>query len=422
MRGRQPTLCIDFGTSNSLVGAVVEGEKIFDIPLDPSAEDPTLFRTLIYFPNGNEAHYGSEAKSQYLIQQMSGRLFRSFKSHLPNPNYLGTFVDDRVLRIEDLVGLFLLEIKRRAEKHLNVKFDSVILGRPARYSLDPVRDKLALHRMEKAAEFARFTKVEFVPEPLAAAFDYAQTLTDKKTVLVGDFGGGTSDFTVIRIGAGQYSQDDVLAVEGCPLAGDALDSLFMKEKLNVHFGAKVQYRMPMSKNVLSMPPAILERLNLPAHIVHLSEKSTYEFIKEIQKCALNEESKAAIHKLFVLIEDQLIFDFFETIEKTKRALSRAPADEFLFSYPELVVKETFLRTDFEMWAHSILRSLTETLERSMSVSQCESEDIDWVYLTGGSALVPCIRDLFQRKFGEAKIATGSQFHSIVRGLVEWGIH
>ena len=154
---------------------------------------------------------------------MDGRLFRSFKSHLANRSYLGTFVNERPLPLEDMIGVFLLEMKRRCEALLKTDVEYVVLGRPARYSMSVEADSFALHRMTKAAEFAGFKHIEFVPEPLAAALDFRRGLKDEKIALIGDFGGGTSDFTLIRLGPFAYKKEHVLGLDGCPLAGDALD-------------------------------------------------------------------------------------------------------------------------------------------------------------------------------------------------------
>ncbi len=123
-------LAIDFGTSNSLLGAWRNGQRIEALALDPSAKDPTLMRTLLYFANADECFYGSRAIDEYLTRDMEGRLFRSFKSHLPNRNYLGTFIDDRLMTLEIMVGTFLLEMRKRAEKILGEELDSAVIGRP----------------------------------------------------------------------------------------------------------------------------------------------------------------------------------------------------------------------------------------------------------------------------------------------------
>lgn len=411
-------LSIDFGTSNSLVGALHNGERIEALPIDPTAADPSIMRTLLFFPHADVCFYGSEAIKEYINQDMEGRLFRSFKSHLPNKNYLGTVLDNRILTLESLVGIFLLELKKRSEKILDTKVTKAVIGRPARYSMDSVADGFALHRMEKAAKFAGFEDVQFVPEPLAAAFDYRRSLSSEKIVLIGDFGGGTSDFTLIRLRPDDFNQEDVLSIDGCPLAGDALDSVFMSHRLSDYFGAKSRYRLPMGSNVLTMPLSVSQRLNHPAHIVHLKEKETYEFIREVKKCSLTKKDGDAVERLFLLMEDQQIFPFFETIEKTKRALSEAPETDFIFDYPGLEIQEHFTTDQFIQWAHDTREKIFSSLDECLKAAQLKSEQVDLVCLTGGTAKVPFIQKEFETRFGKAKLQTQSHFHSVLSGLTE----
>ncbi len=417
-KSQGPILAIDFGTSNSLVGACFNGQKVPAISIDPGAADPTMMRTLLYFPHQNLCYYGSEAIKQYLENELEGRLFRSFKSHLPTQSYLGTVVDNRMLPLETMVGTFLLELKKRAEKSIGATVKRAVIGRPARYSMDPVADEFALHRMKKAALFAGFQEVIFIPEPLAAAFDYRQNLTTEKMVLIGDFGGGTSDFTLIRLNPKEFKKEDVLSIEGAPLAGDSLDSLFMSHRLAKYFGANAQYRIPMGSNIMTMPPGIAMRLNQPAHIVHLKEKSTYEFIKEVGKCSLTATDKKAIERLFILIDDQQIFQLFEQIEKTKRELSAKDRSYLRFDYPDIELNEIFLMNEFEAWADETKKKIFLALDRCLLQGGLTPEQIDLVCLTGGTAQVPFIKKEFQNRFGDSKLQTQSQFHSVLSGLVE----
>lgn len=411
-------LAIDFGTSNSLVGAFHQGKRREALPLDPHAGDPTLMRTLLYFPHRDLCYYGSEAIEQYIENDNEGRLFRSFKSHLPNQSYLGTVLDNRILSLETLIGVFLLELKKRAEKILGEDIDKAVIGRPARYSMDAVSDGFALHRMQKAAELAGFREVLFVPEPLAAAFDYRRELTQEKIVLIGDFGGGTSDFTLIRLRPQGFERKDVLAIDGCPLAGDALDSVFMSQKLNEYFGARSRYRLPMGSNVMTMPPLVTQRLNHPAHIVHLKEKETYEFIREVKKCSLTARDREAVERLFILIEDQQIFPFFENIEKTKRALSAQNETHFEFDYPGLEIQETFSARQFQDGAVPTKEKIFEAMDRCLNQAGLRSEQVDLVCLTGGTAKVPFIQQELEMRFGADRLQTQSHFHSVLSGLIE----
>lgn len=412
------TLGIDFGTSNSLVGAWKNGRRIEALKIDPGADDPTLMRTLLHFPDADHCFYGSQAIQSYLDMEMEGRFFRSFKSHLPNKNYLGTILNNRVLTLESLVGIFLLELKKRAEAELREPVESAVIGRPARYSLDPVEDEFALFRMRKAVEFAGFKNYSFVPEPLAAAFDYRRQLTSTKTILIGDFGGGTSDFTLIRIGPFPFEKSHVLGMDGAAVAGDAFDSLFMSEKLNRLFGAQAQYKVSLGRNVMTMPPSVVTRLNQPAHIVHLMEKDTFDFIREVRKCALSPADKAAIDRLLILVEDQQIFPFFENIEKAKRDLSTMNETDFDFDYPGLETHTRFSRTLFETWGRPAFEKIFAALDRCLSQGQLTAQDVDLVCLTGGSAKVPLIRAEFEKRFGLEKLQTQAHFHSVLSGLIE----
>lgn len=411
-------LSIDFGTSNSLVGAYHQGKRYEALTLDKKANDPTMMRTLLYFPNADLCYYGSEAIEQYIEQDMEGRLFRSFKSHLPNQNYLGTVLDNRILTLESMIGTFLLELKKRAEQTLDTSVEKAVIGRPARYSMDSVADGFALHRMQKAAAFAGFKEVHFVPEPLAAAFDYRRELTSEKIVLIGDFGGGTSDFTLIKLRPSGFSKEDVLAIDGCPLAGDALDSVFMSHKLNEYFGAKSRYRLPMGSNVMTMPKGVTLRLNHPAHIVHLKEKDTYEFIREVKKCSLTAKDASAVERLFILIEDQQIFPFFENIEKTKRALSNSDETDFAFDYPGLEIQEHFTSKLFVEWAEDTRQNIFASLDQCLKDADVTADQVDLVCLTGGTAKVPFIQKEFERRFGTQRLQTQSHFHSVLSGLTE----
>ncbi len=415
---KETTLAIDFGTSNSLVGAIHHGERVESLPVDPLAPDPTLMRTLLYFPDGDTCYYGSDAIRQFVDNEMEGRLFRSFKAHLPNPNYLGSIVDKRVLSLETLIGIFLLELKKRSEKILGVGIHRAVIGRPARYSMDEAAEGFAIRRMQKAAEFAGFKQIVFVAEPLAAALEYRRHLKQEKNVLIGDFGGGTSDFTVMKMSEKPFQPEDVLGIDGSPLAGDALDSVFMSERLNRTFGAQAAYRLPMSSNVLTMPNSVMERLNKPAHIVHLKERETYNFIREVQKCTLKDQDKELLQRLFVLIEDQQIFPFFEEIEKTKRSLSLKATAPFQFDYPDLETDEVFSQKEFEVWAEKVRIPLFAALDRCLSQAQLKDLQIDLVFLTGGTAHVPFVRGIFEKRFGIEKIKRGDFFHSVLSGLIE----
>ncbi len=211
--------------------------------------------------------------------------------------------------------------------------------------------------------------------------DLRRTLQQEKLILVGDFGGGTSDFTLIRVGPYEFKREHVLGLDGCPKAGDALDSLFMSNRLNHHFGAQSEYKVLFGSNRLRMPQSIMERLNRPAHIVHLKEPATYDFIREVRKGALGAKDKEAIDRLFLLIEDQQIFPFFEQIECTKRDLSASAEASFVFEYPGLEIDAQFTRAEFEAWARPTHDEIFGAMDSCLKQAEVTADQIDLVCLT-----------------------------------------
>ncbi|HEY1079755.1 MAG TPA: Hsp70 family protein, partial [Bdellovibrio sp.] len=201
-------------------------------------------------------------------------------------------------------------------------------------------------------------------------------------------------------------------------AGDSLDSVFMASRLNEYFGAKSRYRLPMGSNVMTMPLLVSQRLNHPAHIVHLKEKDTYEFIREVRKCALSGKDKDGIDRLFTLIEDQQIFPFFEKIEGTKRTLSDQDQAMFNFDYPDLEITETFALSQFINWASSTKEKIFAALDECLNSAGLKPEQVDLVCLTGGTAKVPFIQEEFARRFGKERLQTQAHFHSVLSGLTE----
>ncbi|MEW6057723.1 MAG: Hsp70 family protein [Bdellovibrionota bacterium] len=407
---------IDFGTSNSLLAAATSAGQVAPIVLDDQADDPTILRSILYFPNMKECFYGKTAIDEFSRRDTTGRLVRSIKKYLPLRSFNGTYIGNRPLSLEDIIGAFLGEMRRRANRHFNADVDRVVLGRPARFAKEDADDSFAQCRLERAARAAGFNHIEFCPEPLAAAFDFRRQLTQAKTVLVADFGGGTSDFTVIRIRREGYDQSDVLSIGGVSIAGDALDGAVMRGSIARHFGSDVSYKVPFGSNVLKMPRDLIEKICSPADVSLLRESDTMEFLKNVKTWSLGSSDQKKMDRLFCLIEDQLGFQVFEEIERSKRRLSESEKTRFFFDYPGIEVEEQFTRRGFEALiaekTDEIVRALDETVKSSgLSYSQ-----IDLVCCTGGTAKIPVLRKALEARFGVEKLQQYDNFHSIVQGL------
>jgi hypothetical chaperone protein len=409
---------IDFGTTNSLLGAVIDGKEYAPIPLDPKGKDPTILRSVLFFPDRHNCFYGAEAVNEFVKHDMEGRFVRSIKKFLPVRSFASTMIGSRNVSLEEIIATFLGELRRRANAHFGKDVKAVMMGRPAKFAPDAADDQFAQDRLEAAARIAGFEKIKFCPEPVAAAFDFKKEITTSRLLLVADFGGGTSDFTVVRIGREEYQPRDVLAIGGVALAGDALDGAVMRRKISHHFGADVKYRAPFGENVLTMPRHLMEKICSAADISLLRQRDTMEFFRQVQGWSLGENDREHIDNLFHLITEQIGFELFEEIERVKRALSASSEELFDFKHSGIRVTEKITRQDFDSFIADPVERILKSLDQTLIDAGVTAADIDIVCATGGTARVPALRKGLETRFGQAKIQESNRFHSIVSGLIK----
>ncbi|MFI5307627.1 MAG: Hsp70 family protein [Polyangiales bacterium] len=409
---------IDFGTTNSLLAAASIDGVHAPIALDPLAKDPSILRSVLYFPDATHCHYGADALAQYVAHGMQGRLMRSVKKFLPSRSFVGTHVEERPMNLEDLIGALLGEMRARANRFFDADVTAVVLGRPARFSTDDGDDRYAEYRLERAARIAGFREVSFCAEPIAAARDFRNTLAEPRTVLVGDFGGGTSDFTVMRMRAGDYDPTDVLAIGGVSVAGDAFDAAIMRHHVARHFGSEVRYRVPMGHNVLTMPTSLSEKLCSPADASLLRSQDALSFLRNVRDWSLGEDDRRVMDQLFTFVEDRLGFAVFEAIESAKRTLSEANLACVQFSYPTIEVSEPIERVAFEQSSQSKTAAIVAELDATLARARLEPASIDIVCCTGGTARLPALSNALALRFGRKKLTEFRSFHSVIHGLAE----
>lgn len=420
MRPNRPSVyAIDFGTSNSLLAAA-DNQKIYKaIPLDFQSEDPSILRSVFLSPNKDQWFFGQEAIDVYTEQTGDVRLFRSIKKFLPDEGFAGTQIHGKFYSIIDLVSVFLKQMRERANAHFESDVESVVLGRPAAFSLDAEADRLAENRLASAARLAGFKHVEFCPEPIAAAYDYKNQLVKKSLVLIADFGGGTSDFSILEMGPETLVREHVLGLGGISLAGDAYDGSIMKNKITHHFGTAVRYKMPMGRNVMEFPNFLLSKLNSPADISFLIRKDTAALLKNMQSWALTLEDQRKLKQLMVLAEEGLGYAIYKQIEGSKKDLSSKEETMFHFHHlGGIEIDERILQEEFLEFSKSITSKIIASLESVMEQANVRPQDIELVCLTGGTAQMKSIRQAFERIFGDKKIQEFRFFHSIINGLAE----
>lgn len=413
---------IDFGTSNSLLSYVSKEGTITSVPLEKN--DGLILRSLLFTSEKNKWFFGEEAISQYIEQDGEGRFFRSLKKFLPEPSYGGTAVHNKTLNISELIATFLREMRNRANSFTGKNIEKVILGRPALYSLKPENDKIAEDRMKQACHLAGFKEVIFCPEPLAAGLDYDKSNSSEKIVLVADFGGGTSDFTLMKLHSGLYSQDDILGLSGIFKAGDALDGEMMLKFISKHFGSEFEYSLPFNNNVLRFPKGLLKNICSPAHITHLREKDTWSFLQDIKKCSIDKLSEIQMDNLFTLVECQLGFPIFDEIEKSKVNLSKGVLENHLFDfkYPGIRITESINRLEYEDKMQPVVDQIMESMFDVFKQANISPSEVDQICLTGGTAQFRLIKVALEETFGKDKLVEHNIFQSVVGGLAQYGVN
>lgn len=411
-------LAVDFGTSNSLAAAVGPEGVSRPLAIDPSAADPTILKSVIFSQKKGEWTTGVDAISLYYELGAEGRVFKSLKKFLPDPSFQGTQVHGAFFSLEDLLGRLLRTIRERAEKQLDRELAQVVLGHPALFAPQEDAHKKALARLEKAAQIAGFRHIEFCPEPVAAAYQFASTLSEPKTVLIADFGGGTSDFTVIRLRPEGFEAKDVLALGGLSVAGDAFDGCIMEHFVAPHFGSKVVFRMPYGTNTLSLPKALVRKMCSPADLLLLGRKEYLEFFRSLQQWAISESDSQAIARLEMLIEERQGYHLFQCIEEGKKALSDLEASSVDYDYPGLELSLPLSRKHFEEFSGRSVNAIAACLDQTVADSGLRYDDIDLVCCTGGTAKIPAIHAALAERLGTGKLKQHEAFHAVVKGLAE----
>jgi hypothetical chaperone protein len=408
---------IDFGTTNSVV-AVAHGDGSVRALAFPSAAGPTeTFRTALTFRLTGPVREqrilhraGPEALAWALDPQGDQRFIQSIKTHLASRLFKDTRLFGRRYTLPDLIGTFLTHLLE--EGALAGPLPAVVAGRPVVFAGENPDEALALQRLGEAYAQAGVAAPRFAYEPLGAAYWYAKDLTRPETVLVADFGGGTSDFSVMRFEPGpQGLGAESLAHDGVGVAGDTFDTRIIERVVAPRLGKDTLHRS-LGK-ALPVPQHFYASL---ARWHQLSWLKNARTLADLDDIANGADDPAAIQALKTLIEYDLGFELHHAVAGTKAALSGADEAMLSFRHSGITVEGTVRRADFERWISADLAGIEAAMDRALAAAGLPAGAIDAVFMTGGTSYVPAVRALFERRFARERIHFGNAFQSVAAGL------
>src|SRR5580704_1035073 len=416
---------IDFGTTNSSIARSIHHSSSVEVVQFPFLGGTTeSYRSLLYLEQVRQqgknrlvSWTGPAGIEHYLSRESPGRLIQSLKSFLTSRTLQTTEVFGRRVSIEDLIARILRDLREKAEKQFGMPITSAVAGRPVRFvGAETEEDnQYAENRLRKAYQLAGFHEIEFEMEPVAAAHYYESTLERDELILIGDFGGGTSDFSLIHVGPtirrrGRRASD-LLGNAGVAIAGDAFDAKIVRNLVSPVLGAGTQMRS--MHRLLPVPVWVYAKVEKWHHLSFLRTKETMNMLRSVEAQAIEPEKIAA---LVHLIKEDLGYQLHRAVQQVKCDLSAHPAATFHFEDGVVNLEKKVSRDNFEAWISPELRQIGECVDGLLKRCHVRPEQVDKVFLTGGSSFVPAVRRIFESRFGADRIRAGNEFTSVARGL------
>jgi len=401
---------VDFGTSNSTVGWVRPNQ-----PTMLALEDgKTTLPSVVFFnAEDEEVSYGRAGLAAYLAGY-EGRLMRSLKSLLGTSLIDGqTEVGGRALPFRLLLAQFIGELKRRAELAAGREFTSAVFGRPVFFIDDSSSaDRLAEDTLAAVARSVGFKDIAFQFEPIAAAFDYESQIGREELVLIADIGGGTSDFSLVRLAPerarNSERRDDILATGGVHIGGTDFDKYLSLSSVMPLFG----YGSALN-NGSEVPSSYY--FNLATwHTINLAyTKKIWVQLADVCRDAREADKMARLQDL---IEQRAGHWLAMQVEQGKIALSDAA--EVRLELDRIAPPETLLlrRAQFDDAIGHLCGSVEQTVQKLLRDAGLRPDQVDTVFFTGGSSGVRLLREKIAAVVPAARRVEGDLFGSIGAGL------
>jgi hypothetical chaperone protein len=392
----------------------------------PAGSDAVPFRSILYFEQlktsaGTKRTHsltGPAGIERYLEAEDKGRLIQSLKSHLASRTLTGTEIFGHRHKLDDLISRMLGDLRKSAERQLGRPISAAMVGRPVRFvgAETSEDDDFALTRLREAFALAGFEQVDFELEPVAAAYAYESTLDHDELILIGDFGGGTSDFSLLRVGPGVRRRGrtpaDMVGNSGVGLAGDAFDARIVRKLVSPALGSDSEARS-LNKTMPAVPAWIYANLERWHYLSFLRTNNVREILRSARLRAME---PGKIDALIAIVEEDLGYQLHQAVQQVKYELSQRDEAEFRFRDGGLDLRIPVTRGEFEGWIADELSSIEGCIDTLLETSGVDSRDVDRVFLTGGSSFVPAVRRIFASRFGAERIRGGGEFISVAHGL------
>jgi len=411
------SLGIDFGTTNTVL-ALAGGEGAARlVRFGAPGGETSAFRSALAFqapperPAERIVAAGPWAIEAYAEDPIETRFLQSFKTFAAQESFSETQILGRRYRFEDLLSAFLLKLRDYAAGELP-PLSQVIVGRPVVFAGGDPNAGLALSRYEQAFRRLGFEEIRYAYEPVGAAFFFARRLEVDATVLVGDFGGGTSDFSIIRFAReGREIHAQPLGRAGVGVAGDSFDYRIIDQLVSPALGKGSAYRS--FGKLLPIPNRYYAAF---ARWDQLALMRAGRDMREIRALARDAVEPEKVGWFVEMLDENLGYPLYRAVSELKIALSSQDAAEFRFEAGSIEIARHVERREFEAWIAPELSLIEHSVDAALADASLEASAIDRIFLTGGSSLVPAVRRIFQRRFPVERIETGAELESIASGL------
>ncbi len=414
---------VDFGTSNTVIAMVDAERRASVIQVASRAGSAAFLPSILCFrPNEinprERAHSsaGADAIADYIGRTGPARLIQSMKSFLGSKSFVDTRIFAHAYTLDELISVLLTHLYESASARSIVEQAPLVVGRPIEFAGTSPDDALAQERLLNAFERAGPRPFRVGLEPEAAAYAFAKRASGKHLVLVADLGGGTSDFSVVEIDAdAKPPRITPLAQTGIGIAGDRFDYGIVYNAVCPALGMGSEFR-PETK-LLPIPLWLYSNFASWHQLSMMNNRQTLRQIADILRTATDRE---AFEGLVHVIRNEGGFSLFQAISRVKQALSSSQAAHLSFQAGPVIVDRMISRAEFEQWIADDLQKISMTADRALEIAGVKPREITRVFMTGGTALVPAVQELFAAKFTSDKLVGGDEFSSVAQGLALMG--